>query len=34
MGTVVKKFSLLFAVIFIIAAFSIPVSADRSVVAS
>ncbi len=34
MGSVVKKFSLLFAVIFIIAAFSIPVSADRSVVAS
>ena len=34
MGTVVKKFSLLFAVIFIITAFSIPVSADRSVVAS
>ncbi len=34
MGTVVKKFSLLFAVIFIITAFSIPVSADRSVVTS
>ena len=34
MGSVVKKFSLLFAVIFIITAFSIPVSADRSVVTS
>jgi len=34
MGTVVKKFSLLFAVIFIVAAFSIPVSAGRSVVTS